>query len=70
MFNVKQWNALWNQIDVTAYLAGEDSLGRGCGVNAGGLDGDDKVAAVFQEVLRVDAHNTGLVWLCHICTCT
>ena len=49
------------------YLTGEDSLRWGCGVNAGGLDGDDKVAAVFEEVLCVDAHNAGLVWLCHIC---
>lgn len=55
---------VWGQL----YLAGEDCLWWGCGVNAGGLDGDDKVAAVFEEVLCVDAHNTGLVWLCHICS--
>lgn len=52
----------------SSHLACKDSLRWGCGVDAGGLDGDDKVAAVLQEVLRVDAHNTRLVWLRHICT--
>jgi len=31
-------------------LAGEDCLGLGCGVDTVGLDGDDEVAAVLQEV--------------------
>ena len=52
---------------LTAHLAREDGLRRRRGVDAGGLDGDDKVAAVLQEVLRVDAHNACLVRLRHIC---
>eukprot|EP00955_Chlamydomonas_euryale_P004875 52082-Chlamydomonas_euryale.AAC.9 len=45
------------------HLAREDRLGRGGRVNAARLDGDDKVAAVLQEVLCIEADNTGLVWL-------
>ena len=51
-----------------AHLACEDGLRWRRGVNAGGLDGDDEVAAVLQEVLRVDAHDACLVRLCHICS--
>ena len=51
-----------------AHLARKDSFWRRRGVNAGGLDGDDKIAAVLQEVLCIDAHNACLVGLCHICT--
>ena len=41
-------------------LAGEDSLGL-CGrVDAVGLDGDDEVAAVLQEVGSVDGDDTSL----------
>ena len=44
-------------------LGGEDDLG-GCGrVNAVGLDRDDDVAVVLQEVVRVEADDTGLVRL-------
>ena len=41
-------------------LAGENGLWLGRGVDAVGLDGDDKVAAVFQKVGCVDGDNTGL----------
>ena len=50
-----------------AHLPCKHSLRWRRGVNAGGLDGDDKVAAVLQEVLRVDAHDARLVRLRHIC---
>lgn len=38
----------------------EDGLWRGGGVNARGLDGDDRVPAVLQEVRGVVRHDTSL----------
>lgn len=44
-------------------LAGEDSLGRGSGVDTAGLDGDDNTAADLEELVGVQTDNTGLVGL-------
>ena len=41
-------------------LSGEDDLGLGGRVDAVGLDGDDEVAAVLQEVGGVDGDNASL----------
>ena len=41
-------------------LAGEDDLGLGGRVDAVGLDGDDEVAAVLQEVGGVDGDDSSL----------
>ena len=30
------------------------------------LDGDDNMSGVFEKVVGIDGHNTGLVWLGHI----
>jgi hypothetical protein len=43
-------------------LAGKNSLGFGCRVDTIGLDGDDEMAAVLQEVGGVDGDNTSLEW--------
>ena len=44
-------------------LRGEDRLGRGRRVDARGLDRDDKVAVVLQEVVRVEGDDARLVGL-------
>ena len=44
-------------------LRGEDRLGRGRRVNTRGLDRDDKVAVVLQEVVRVEGDDARLVGL-------
>lgn len=44
-------------------LLSEDGLGR-CGrVDTTGLDGDDDVTVVFEEVVGVETDDTGLVGL-------
>lgn len=45
------------------HLGGKDSFGLRRRVNAGGLDRDDKVTAVLQEVLGIQRHNTALIRL-------
>lgn len=44
-------------------LTGEDDFGGGSRVNASGLDGDEDVAVVLQEVVGVEGDDTGLVGL-------
>jgi len=48
------------------HLAGENLLGGGSRVNAVGLDGDDIVSAVLEEVLGIEGHDTALVRLGNI----
>lgn len=45
------------------YLVGENGLGFGSGVDAAGLDRNDKVAARLEEVVRVQRDNTRLIGL-------
>ncbi len=47
-------------------LRGKDSLGRGRRVNARGLDRNDKVAVVLQEVVRVEGDDARLVGLSNV----
>mmetsp|Transcript_19741 Transcript_19741/g.58260 ORF Transcript_19741/g.58260 Transcript_19741/m.58260 type:complete len:444 (-) Transcript_19741:16-1347(-) len=47
-------------------LLGEDGLGRGGGVDAVGLDGDDIVALVFQKGVGVEGDDARLVGLGHV----
>lgn len=48
------------------HLLGEDSLGGGRGIDTVGLDGDDEVTAVLEELVGVDGHDTGLIGLGNI----
>lgn len=48
-------------------LAGKDGLWGGGRVDAVGLDGDHKVAAVLEKVLGVEGDDAGLVWLGNVC---
>lgn len=45
------------------HLTGKDDLGGGSRVNASGLDGDEDVSVVLQEVVGVESDDTGLVGL-------
>lgn len=47
-------------------LGGEDGLCRGGGVDTGGLDGDDDVSTVLQEVVGVKGDDTSLIGLGNI----
>ena len=48
------------------HLPGKHGLRLGCGVNTVGLYGDDKMASILEEVLRVKRHNPRLVWLSNV----
>jgi len=46
-----------------AHFASKDGFRGRRAVNAGGLDGNDGVAAIFQKVVRIQCHNAGLIGL-------
>lgn len=48
---------------VDSHLVGEDGFGFGSGVDAAGLDRNDKVTARLEEVVRVERDNTRLIGL-------
>merc|ERR1719350_1822053 len=48
------------------HLPGKHCLGLSGGVDTVGLDRDDKVSPILEEVLRVKSHNPGLVRLSYI----
>lgn len=46
-----------------AYLGRENGFWLGSGVDARGLDRDDKVTLRFQKVVGIECHNSGLIGL-------
>lgn len=48
-------------------LGGVDDLWGESRINAGSLDGNDKVASVLDELGGVETENTSLIWLGNIC---